>query len=261
MLAALPLAAGGAQQERFRYTLRDDPTLPADVRRQIDSLQAIHDSIHRCPSRADTVWATDPHQAIPPHWLKASVNQGCAHSSLPDVVRRRLRDDTASLSFYAAIARRAIPATPTERVWALLQLSWSADLRFFPLILEAARSGRSDLDRVADDYNLAYRATIELAPYLHSSREARAVVMRAASAPRSRRYERQAGILALAAANDPTSRAALLRLSLGGLDPAQRATVRRALANAPCLPGTIFVEWFGIEGQNFSKCELPPDYR
>ena len=155
--------------------------------------------------------------------------------------------------------QHAIPSSEESRLGAVLYLSWSADRQYFPLILAAARETTPGLLENGD-YNAAYRATIELAPYIGESRAARRVVWSAATHPTSS-YARAAGILALAAANDRWSRAALRRLPIVAADEYVRATVARALAHAPCKRGTIFVAWFGIEGQDYSKCELPPDYR
>ncbi|HEX8904724.1 MAG TPA: hypothetical protein VF771_07785 [Longimicrobiaceae bacterium] len=259
LFALFALAACRSQPARFRYLLRDDPTWPADVRRRIDSAAAVNDSIHGCPSHADTLWAGNPRVQIPRNWLEASLRTGCAHAALPWAVRRRLRDDPASLAFYAAVARGAVPAGEDGRARAVLQLSWSADRRYFPLVLAAARAGTPAVTPDSD-YNAAYHATVALAPYLGISRQARRVVWRAATHPSSK-YARQAGILALAAANDRWSRRALARLPLDSADPYVRQRAARALAHAPCKRGTIFVEWFGVEGQDFSRCEPPPDYR
>jgi hypothetical protein len=258
VLWVLAFGVAAAQPPRFRYSLSDQ-ALPDSVRRQIESQQLRNDSLNHCPHRVDTLWAGDPAAPIPPQWLKASVRQGCAYTWLPLIVRRRLRDDTASLTYFAAVLRREVPADEASRAWALRFLSWSAEPRFYRSLVAAAEEGVPGV--LPDgDFNVPYRAVLELAPYVADSASARRVVWRAATNANAT-YARQAGILALAAANDGWSRRALRRLPLEKLDAYTRGIVDRALAHAPCARGTIFVQWFGIEGQDFSKCELPPDYR
>jgi hypothetical protein len=103
LLLSLPMVALPAQGPRFRFSLRDDPDLPAGVRQALDSLHALSDSVNRCPSRADTLWAADPHASIPAEWLEASLRLGCRFPDLPNAVRRRLRDDSASRGVYGRV--------------------------------------------------------------------------------------------------------------------------------------------------------------
>lgn len=259
LIVALLLVGCRSQPPRFRYLLHHAPEVSADRLRQNDSILAVEDRRHGCPSRADTLWASDTRTAIPGHWLEASLRTGCGHAGLPFAVRRRLRDDPAALAYYAGVLRDSIPASEDARAWAVRQLSWSADQRYFPLIQSAAREGTPGLTE-SGDYNTAYWATVELAPYVSRSREARRVVWSAATHPTSE-YARAAGILALAAANDRWSRGALRRLPLDAAEDHARRSALRALAHAPCKRGTILVEWFGVEGQDYSRCEPPPDYR
>lgn len=258
-LVLLPVLGLRAQAPRFRYDLRDDPDLPADVRRTIDSLQAVSDSVHRCPSRADTLWAGNIRASIPHPWLKASLRLGCRLAGLPNAVRRRLRDDPASLRFYEQVLQAGSGAPEAEQATALLILRWSADPGYFPLLLGAARGQMPGLTPDGD-YNAAYNAIIALAPYLSDSVEARRLVRRAAFDPSSK-YAREAGMLALATANDTWSQQTLRALSLASVNEYIRGRVTRSLAHTPCPRGFVFVEWFGVEGQDYSKCELPPDYR
>jgi hypothetical protein len=260
LIILLLMLAGGAcvQPSRFRYPLRGYADLPASARMELDSARAVSDSVHRCPPRADTLWAADRRRPVPRAWLSAALTGGCGHASLPDPVRRRLRDDPASPRFYEAVVRGAFPATEDERARALQQLSWSAERRYLALFLHEARNGAPGLHE-RGDYNAAYVATLALAPYLHESPTARRVVLRAATD--SAALARRAGVLALAAANTPWSRRALRGISREGIDEHTLGIVERALAHRPCRPGTIYVEWFGIEGQDYSKCEPAPDFR
>jgi hypothetical protein len=75
----------------------------------------------------------------------------------------------------------------------------------------------------------------------------------------SRSYD--AGDRASAFASDRRSRETLRALRLTSASEYTRRRVARALAHEPCPRGFVFVEWFGVEGQDYSKCELPPDYR
>lgn len=133
-------------------------------------------------------------------------------------------------------------------------LRWSGRRRFLPLFLRIANGAIPE----TSEENAAYEATLSLAPFLNDSRAARRTVLRHASDPSSDRA-RRAAILTLATANSPWSRRVLERMH--GRDDEATGFVRNALAHRPCRPGTIFVEWFGIEGQNYSKCEPPPDFR
>lgn len=255
--ACIPLAftfASCARATRFQFDLRDSPDLPAAARSAIDSLQAIDDRVNHCPPRPDTLWAADPRGAIPRVWLDASVSQGCRYSGLPNAVRRRLRDDPSSLRYYEAVAGGALPRGEFERATAVVILRWNGRRRFLPLFLRVANGAIPE----TSEENAAYEATLSLAPFLNDSRAARRTVLRHASDPSSGRA-RQAAILTLATANSPWSRRVLERMH--GRDEGTTGFVRNALAHRPCRPGTIFVEWFGIEGQNYSKCEPPPDFR
>jgi hypothetical protein len=51
------------------------------------------------------------------------------------------------------------------------------------------------------------------------------------------------------------------RLATASSDPDTGAAVNRTLGRPACRRGTILVGWAGIEGQDFSTCEPPPDYR
>jgi len=259
-LLVLPVFALEAQAPRFRWPLRDDPELPADVRRAIDSMRLSSDRAHRCPPRADTLWAANPPAAVPTYWLEASVRPGCWSTALPNPVRRRLRDDSTSLRFYERVVRRESAASETARSAALLNLVWSAEPRYYPLLISMAAEQRPGLTPDGTNYNVSYNAIVALAPYLSDSLDARRVVERAAE-DRSSIHARQAVLLALATANSDWSRQFLRRLPLAGIDESIRGTVRRALAHPPCPRGLVYVEWFGVEGQDYSKCELPPDYR
>lgn len=256
----LPMHGLAAQPPRFRYGLREDPEMTADLRRTIDSLHAISDSVNRCPPRADTLWASNTRSPIPTRWLNASVQVGCLHSGLPLAVRRRLRDDPASLRFYERVAKSGNGRPEVERSMALSILSWSADPAYFPLFIKAATTQSAGLDPDSKDYNAAYTAIIALAPYLADSPAARSIVIRAVANQNSE-YARRAGILALATANDEWSRRALRAVSPTSVNSYIKGVISRALAHAACPRGLVFVEWFGYEGQDYSKCELPPDYR
>jgi hypothetical protein len=263
VLVALLLLSGCRSHQgepaRFRYTLRDSGDWPAEVRRTRDSTAAAELRRFGCPSYADTLWTLDAATEIPRAWLDASVRPGCAHTALPFAVRRRLREDPAALAHYAGVVQRSIPAEEWSRAVAIRQLSWSAERRYLPLIIATAREAVPGV--VANgDYNASYRATIELAPYVAESREARHLVWRAVTDSASE-LARQAGLLALTAANERWSRDALRRLARITTDPSTQAAVAHALARPPCRRGTIWVEWVGIEGQDFSRCEAPPDYR
>lgn len=260
VLLLLPMHGLAAQPPRFRYDLRDDPDMPADLRRTIDSLNAVSDSVHGCPPRADTLWASNARSPIPTRWLNASVQLGCRHSGLPLAVRRRLRDDPASLRFYERVVKSGNSAPESERATALTILNWSADSAYFPLFIKAATTQSAGLTSDHSDYNAAYNAILALAPYLADSPAARHLVTRAVADPNSE-YVRQAGILALATANDNWSRRTLRALPLTSVNDYVRGEVSRALAHAACPRGLVFVERFGYEGQDYSKCELPPDYR
>jgi hypothetical protein len=256
LLVTWPLLLG-AQPPRFRFPL-DDSGLSADVRRAYDSVSIALDIAHGCPSRADTLWAADQRMEIPRYWLEASIKQECSVASLPNAVRRRLRDDSRSLRYYEHVVQHDSSASENARAIALQYLIWSADARYFSLILHAATEQEPGVTPVGD-YNVTYRAIVALAPYLSTSRAARRVVERAVN--RSSHYARTAGLNALVSANNAWSRRLLRRQSLADLDDYTRRQVARALAHAPCPPGLVFVEWFGIEGQDYSKCELPPDFR
>lgn len=245
-------------QPRFRYTLRNSPDMSANDIRVHDSTVAAELRRSGCPSFADTLWTEDRRAEIPRYWLDASVRRGCAYSLLPLSVRRRLRDDPASLTYYAAVVRRSIPSTEWGRAAAVMNLSWSAKRRYLPLIFAVARESIPAI--VDGGYNASYSAIIELAPYISESLEARRIVWNAATHATSN-VARTAGILALAAANDEWSRDALRRISLASANEYVQTKVARALAHPPCGRGTIFVEWFGYEGQDYSKCEPSPDYR
>lgn len=257
LLAASPLRLG-AQPPRFRWSLRDDD-LPADARRRIDSMRIASDHAHGCPSRADTLWAADPATTIPTYWLEASIRPGCGMTALPNAVRRRLRDDSTSLRYYEGIVKPGTAAPEPQRAAALQYLIYSGEQRYLPLLLDAANKQLPGLTSDSN-YNAPYYATLALAAYLSSSRDARRLVGRAAENHRSR-YARQAGLLALATSNSDWSRRLLRELSLDGVDEYTRGRITRALAHAPCTGSLVFVEWFGVEGQDYSKCELPPDYR
>jgi len=259
-LVVLPVLALDAQAPRFRWALRDDPDLPADVRRTIDSMRVSSDRAHRCPPRADTLWAANPRAAIPTYWLEASVRPGCWSVALPNAVRRRLRDDSTSLRFYERVVRLGSGASETGRSAALLNLIWSAEPRYYPLLISLAAEQRPGLTPDSTNYNVSYNAIVALAPYLSDSLDARRLVERAAE-DRSSKHSREAVLLALATANSDWSRQLLRRLPLAGVDEYIRGRVGRALAHTPCPRGLVFVEWFGVEGQDYSKCELPPDYR
>jgi hypothetical protein len=138
-------------------------------------------------------------------------------------------------------------------------LDWSADPRYLPLFLRIARAGTPDR-LPSGDYDIVYNAISALAPYVATTPEARRLVERAAADSRNE-IARQAGMLALAAANDERSRRTLRGPPLTSVSKYVRDRVVNALLHEPCAPGTIFVVWLGVEGQNYSKCELPPDFR
>jgi hypothetical protein len=257
------LLLGGCHHQsdkpRFRYTLRESPDESADDLRVRDSTVAAELRQSGCPSFEDTLWTGDRRAKIPRRWLDASLRFECAYTLLPLSVRRRLRDDRTSLAYYAAVVRRSIPSSEWGRAIAVRTLSWSGERGSLPLILAVASETSPGI--VEDgDYNAAYWATFELAPYVSDSREARGVVLRAATHPTSR-HARAAGILSLAAANDRWSRDVLRRIPIASADEYVQTKVARALAHPPCGRGTMFVEWFGFERQDHSKCEPPPDYR
>jgi hypothetical protein len=247
IILALIAVCCTARRHEFYYPLLQGPD---------PSVFSRMDSMYGCPPRGDTIWTHNRHTRIPLHWLEASLKPGCAYSSLPLSVRRRLREDPESLSYYEKVLTGSIAMPEAAKVWALLHLSWSGDARYAPLILAAARSGPPGL-LPSGDYNLEYRAVIELAPYVSKSSDVREVVLRAAQDQRSE-YARRAGVIALAVANTPWSRNILAELPP---DDFTRDMVARALASQPCSGRTIFVEAFGIEGQNYSRCKQPPDYR
>lgn len=248
----------GAQTPRFRYTLNDSG-LPAESRHTVDSLNRISDRANGCPPRADTLWTADPRAPIPEYWLEASTRLGCRMTGLPTPVRRRLRDDSLSLPYYEHIARRGSGATEIQRSTAVRNLAWSGDPRYFPLLLEIATTEEPGLTPEGD-YDASFHATEALAPYLATSRDARRAVHRAAE-NRVSKWVRNAGLHALTTANNDWSRRLLRTLSLDDVDQYERDQIKRALAHAPCTSDLVFVEWFGIEGQDYSKCELPPDFR
>ncbi|HET7457097.1 MAG TPA: hypothetical protein VFJ74_05520 [Gemmatimonadaceae bacterium] len=259
LVLLLPAFAAGAQSPRFRYDLRDDTAMPEMYRRARDSALAESDRVNHCPPRADTLWAANPRARLPEPWLRASLSPRCGSNSLPNAVRRRLRDDARSLDFYRGVVESRIAGTEDDRAAALRFLDWSADPRYLPLFLRVARSGAPDT-LPSGGYDAAYNATLALAPYLATSREAWQLVVRAA-VDRTNPIARQAGMLTLAAANDQRSRRTLRGLPLASVNEYVRTRVLDALAHEPCTPGTIFVLWRGVEGQNYSKCELPPDFR
>jgi hypothetical protein len=180
-------------------------------------------------------------------------------ASLPNAVRRRLRDDSLSLRYYERIVQPRSGASETQRSVALQYLIWSADPRYYSLLRSAAAEQEPGVTPDGN-YNVAYTAIVALAPYLSKSRDARHVVEHAA-VNRSSKYARQAGLEALITANNDWSRELLRTQSLADVDEYSRNRVARALAHAPCSGGLVFVEWFGIEGQDYNKCELPPDFR
>ncbi|MBB4634619.1 hypothetical protein [Longimicrobium terrae] len=258
----LLLAACGPP--RFQYSLRDTVRSPSDMQRyaglyrRSDSLQAVSDSINHCPPRADTVWAGNRRVAIPQVWLEASVAHGCSGTGLPNLVRRRLRDDPASLPFYEAVARGQGGRDELARAAAVSFLGYSGHRRYFPLLLRIASDETPALGE--KDYNAAYWATIALAPYLWESHAARRTVLRHAgnmNAPRAR----EAGIQALAIANSTWSRRHLKAMVPDNPSEYHMRIVGRALSHRPCRPGTVFVERIFIEGQDYSRCEPPPDWR
>jgi hypothetical protein len=258
LAASLPICAVSAQGTRFRYDLVDDPTLPANVRREIDSLIAIDDSVNGCLPRSDTLWAANLQAPIPSRWLNASLHTMCGFAGLPNAVRRRLRDDPASRLYY----ERAYWARETSRearANAVSLLSWSRDPRYLPLLLHAAQS---DIPMLLPQgsYNAAYNAIVELSPYVATSIEARNLVERSARHPRSV-PAREAGVTALVAANDFASRHALRLLPYGWVSKYHADRIRHVLSHPPCARGLIFVVHMGVEGQDYSRCELPPDYR
>jgi hypothetical protein len=171
-----------------------------------------------------------------------------------------LRDDPASLRFYERVVKSGYKARERERATALMLLSWSADSAYFPLFIKEATTQSAGFTSDHRDYNAAYNAILALAPYLAVSPAARRVVIKAAT-DRNSEYAREAGILALATANDDWSRQTLGALPLTSVNDYIRGRVSRALAHAACPRGLVFVESFGYEGQDYSKCELPPDYR
>ena len=248
-IAVFSATACSGQAERFRYTLQHGPH---------PSTFAASDSIHSCPSRADTLWTNEFANPIPLHWLDASLRLGCNYTHLPLSVRRRLRDDPASLEFYANVVGDE-GAPEHKRAWALQQLSWSGEHRHLPLFIAAAQSGKPGI-LPNGEYNLSYRAINALASFIQRSRQARGLVWAAATNTNSE-HARNAGAEALSTANTPWSRNMLRKLDLSKLDAYTRSRVDNALAHPPCRPGTIFAHWFGIEGQNYSKCEPPPDFR
>lgn len=254
----LPPLELSAQQTRFRYSLFEDSTLPADVRRTIDSMNLADDKVHKCPSRGDTLWVTNRRRPIPAHWLRASLRFGCGFASLPLPVRRRLRDDPASLSYYEAVFWSP-SASPDERAAALQLLSWSAEPEYFPLLLHAA-SEQLPARLPRGDYNASYYAVIALAPYLSFSVEARRLVTRAFFDPWSA-IAREAGVLSLAAANDISSRQILRTMRSGWVDEYTRNRAGHVLTHAPCSRGLILVVPGYPTPQDYCKCELPPDYR
>jgi hypothetical protein len=259
VLCAVPFARASAQSERFRFTLMDDPTLPAESLRQIDSLNAVQDSAFHCPPRGDTLWTADHAHSIPTVWLAASVSEGCRIAGLPNPVRRRLRDDPASLPFYEQVVRGGIPASEDQRATAMQLLSWSAGARFLPLFLDEARSVLPAVLKNGD-YNAAYRAIEALSQYASNSADARRLILRAAM-DRHAPAARMAGVLALAAVNDGWARAQLRALPKGWVDEYTEGEAKRALSHPRCSNGLLFVRHFGIEGQDYSDCELAPDYR
>jgi hypothetical protein len=258
-LILLPAFAANAQPPRFRYDLRDDPAMPEKYRRALDSALAESDSANHCPPRSDTLWAADRRATIPEPWLRASLSLGCRFGDLPNAVRRRLRDDTTSLDFYHGVVESRIAGSEDDRATALRFLDWSADPRYLPLFLRIARAGTPDR-LPSGDYDIVYNAISALAPYVATTPEARRLVERAAADSRNE-IARQAGMLALAAANDERSRRTLRGPPLTSVSKYVRDRVVNALLHEPCAPGTIFVVWLGVEGQNYSKCELPPDFR
>jgi hypothetical protein len=171
-----------------------------------------------------------------------------------------LRDDPASLRFYERLVKSGNRARESERATALTILSWSADPAYFPLFIKAATTQSAGFTPNHRDYNAAYNAILALAPYLAYSPAARRVVIRAVADPNSE-HAREAGILALATANDNWSRRILSALPLTSVNDYVRGKVSSALAHPACPRGLVFVETFGVEGQDYSKCELPPDYR
>jgi hypothetical protein len=258
LVVSLPMCAISAQGTRFRYNLVDDPTLPANVRREIDSLTAIDDSVHGCLPRSDTLWASNLAATIPRRWLDASLHTMCGFAGLPNAVRRRLRDDPGALLHY----ERAYWAPETSRearANAVALLSWSRDPRYLPLLVHAAQSEIPTL-LPQGTYNAAYNAIVELSPYVATSIEARNLVERSARHPRSV-HAREAGVTALVAANDFLSRHSLRLLPYGWVSQYHADRVRHVLSHPPCARGLIFVVHTGVEGQDYSRCELPPDYR
>lgn len=258
---ALTLAACAHTPHGARYALLSGSNSTALAR---------SDSNQSCPPRGDTLWATNAEALIPRHWLEASITHGCAYGHLPRSVWRRLRVDRASLAFYADVVRGIRPASEHARTWALRYLSWSGDRKYRPLILDAARSGVPGLVPVpealplpggmpARDYNVPYRALLELGLFLFESEEARTIVLQAARNDTSE-YTRRAAILALARANTPWARQILRETALEALDEYTRARVARALAHLACERGTVFVESYGVEGQDYSKCQRPREY-
>ncbi|MDB4908023.1 MAG: hypothetical protein JWO05_2807 [Gemmatimonadetes bacterium] len=258
-LVVVPVVALPAQTPRFRYDLTNDPPLSPQVRQSVDSARTVSDSVHGCPSRGDTLWTGELRASIPDRWLAASLRPDCGHTALPNAVRRRLRDDPSSLNFYEHVVSGRAKASEAERAKALLMLSWSGDAKYFALLLRVATEQLPGL-APGGDYNASYNAIISLAPYVGGSSKARALIQRQLGPSRSG-YARNAAIIALASANDAWSRRMLRASQMTSIDEFILAKVHRALAHAPCPRGSVFVEWFGIEGQDYSKCELPPDYR